>query len=57
MLAGPHGTENVVVRGARVLDPVEGVDAVVDVRIDGGVIAQIGAQLDTNEHRVVEAEG
>jgi dihydroorotase len=57
MLAGPHGTENVVVRGARVLDPVEGVDAVVDVRIDGGVIAQIGAQLETNEHRVVEADG
>jgi dihydroorotase len=57
MLAGPHGTENIVVRGARVLDPVEGVDAVVDVRIDGGVIAQIGAQLDTNEHRVIEADG
>jgi dihydroorotase len=57
MLAGPHGTENIVVRGARVLDSVEGVDAVVDVRIDGGVIAQIGAQLDTNEHRVIEADG
>ncbi len=49
--------ENLVVRGARVLDPVQGVDAVVDVRIDGGVIAQIGDRLDTNEHRVLEAEG
>src|SRR5712691_6881873 len=57
MLAGPVGSENVVVRGARVLDPVEGVDAVLDVRIDAGVIAQIGERLDTNEHRVVEASG
>ena len=35
--------ENLVVRGARVLDPVEGVDAQVDVRIDDGVIAEIGS--------------
>ena len=57
MLAGPVGQENIVVRGARVLDPVEGVDAILDVRIDNGVIAQIGELLDTNEHRVVEAAG
>jgi len=49
--------DDVVVRGARVFDPVEGIDAAVDVRIDGGVIAAIGEQLDTNEHRVVDAEG
>ena len=57
MLAGPRGHDDVVVRGARLLDPVEGVDATLDVRIDGGVIAQIGHDLDTNEHRVVEAAG
>ena len=57
MLAGPAGRENIVVRGARILDPVEGVDAVLDVRIDNGVIAQIGERLDTNEHRVVDAAG
>jgi dihydroorotase len=57
MLAGREGHENVVIRGARVLDPVERVDALLDVRIDGGVIAQIGERLDTNEHRVVEAAG
>jgi len=57
MLAGPVGRDDVVIRGARVLDPVEGVDATLDVRIDGGVIAQLGEQLDTNEHRVVEAAG
>jgi dihydroorotase len=40
-----------------VLDPVEGIDATLDVRIDNGVIAQIGESLDTNEHRVIEAAG
>jgi dihydroorotase len=49
--------ENVVVRGARVLDPVEGVDAVLDVRVDDGVIAALGTDLDTNSHRVIEADG
>jgi dihydroorotase len=57
MLSGPNGTDNIVVRGARVLDPVEGVDQVLDVRIDNGVIAQLGVGVDTNEHRVIEADG
>jgi dihydroorotase len=49
--------ENLVVRGARVLDPVEGVDAVIDVRVDDGVIAALGAALDTNSHRVIDGAG
>jgi dihydroorotase len=49
--------DNVVVRGARVLDPTAGVDALLDVRVDDGVIAALGTELDTNSHRVVEAEG
>jgi dihydroorotase len=49
--------ENLVVRGARVLDPVEGVDAVLDVRVDDGVIAALGTDLDMNAHRVIEGEG
>jgi dihydroorotase len=57
MLAGRTGTDNVVVRGARVLDPVEGIDATLDVRIDNGVIAQLGENLDTNEHRVIDGAG
>ncbi|HEY6028971.1 MAG TPA: hypothetical protein VIU44_00310, partial [Gaiellaceae bacterium] len=57
MLYGKQGEENLVVRGARVLDPVEGIDAVVDVRVDHGVIAQIAENVDTNEHRVIEAAG
>ena len=34
MLAGRTGTDNIVIRGARLLDPVEGLDATLDVRID-----------------------
>src|SRR5881227_2035244 len=49
--------ENVVVRGARVVDPVEGIDAMLDVRIDDGVIAALGTDLDTNSHRVLEGGG
>ena len=49
--------ENIVVRGARVLDPVEGVDAVLDVRLDDGLIAALGQNLDTNSHRVIDGEG
>ena len=50
-------SENIVVRGARVLDPVAGVDAVLDVRVDDGVIAALGQNLDTNSHRGIDAEG
>jgi dihydroorotase len=57
MLFGKRGEENVVVRGARVIDAAEGVDAVMDVRVDAGRIAQLGTNLDTNEHRVVEGQG
>ena len=57
ILSGPTGADDIIVRGARVLDPVEGIDASLDVRIDRGVITQLGTSLDTNEHHVVDAEG
>ncbi|HZT16621.1 MAG TPA: dihydroorotase [Gaiellaceae bacterium] len=57
MLAGPVGRDDLVIRGARVLDPVEGVDAVLDVRVDGGTIAALASELDANGHRVVDAGG
>ena len=57
MLAGRGGADNIVVRGARVLDVVEGIDATLDVRIDNGIIARIGENLDSNEHRVIDAAG
>jgi dihydroorotase len=49
--------DNLVVRGARVVDPVAGIDAVLDVRVDDGVIAALGTELDTNGHRVIEGDG
>lgn len=49
--------DDLVVRGARVLDPAEGVDAVLDVRVDGGTIAELGADLDANGHRVIDGAG
>src|SRR3954452_14261264 len=49
--------DDLVVRGARVVDPVEGIDTVCDVRVDDGMVSQLGTNLDTNEHRVVDGEG
>jgi dihydroorotase len=57
LFARDGSTENIVVRGAHVLDPLQGVDAVLDVRIDGGIIAALGSGLDTNSHRVLDADG
>jgi dihydroorotase len=48
---------DLVVRGARVLDPVEGIDALLDVRVDGGTIAAVEPQVDANGHRVVDGTG
>jgi dihydroorotase len=49
--------DDLVVRGARVVDPVEGIDSVCDVRVDGGTVAQLGTSLEPNGHRVVEGAG
>jgi dihydroorotase len=49
--------DSLVVTGARVVDPAEGVDATVDVRVDDGVIAAIGTSLERNGHRVVDGSG
>ncbi len=58
MLFGKNkSTDDLVVRGARVVDPVEGIDSVCDVRVDAGTIAQLGTSLDANEHRVVDGAG
>jgi len=58
MLFGKNGRkDDLVVRGARVLDPTEGVDTVCDVRVDGGTIAELGTSLDANGHRVLDGAG
>ena len=49
--------DDIVVRGARVVDPTRNLDQVLDVRIDGGTIAELGESLDANGHRVIEGEG
>jgi dihydroorotase len=48
---------DLVIRGARVIDPVEGIDAPLEVRIDGGTISDVAQQVDANGHRVVEVDG
>ncbi|HXH96826.1 MAG TPA: hypothetical protein VNH40_06400, partial [Gaiellaceae bacterium] len=48
---------DVVVRGARVLDPGEGIDATLDVRIDGGTISAVAPEVEANGHRVVDGAG
>jgi dihydroorotase len=48
---------NLVIRGARVVDPVERIDARLEVRIDEGTIAEVAETVDANGHRVVEADG
>jgi dihydroorotase len=57
LVAKSRVRENLVVRGARVLDPAAGIDQVLDVRVDCGVVAQIGRALGTNEHHVVDGRG
>ena len=49
--------DDLLVRGARVLDPSLAIDAVLDVRIDRGVISAVGDSLDANGHRVLEGDG
>ena len=48
---------DVVFRGGRVVDPVEGIDAQLDVRVDDGVIVAVAPAVETNGHRIVDATG
>ena len=49
--------QSLIVRGARALDPVEGVDAQIDVKVDDGVIAELGSSLAPNGHKVIDGAG
>ena len=58
MLVRKHAPrEHLIVTGARVVDPTHGLDAQVDVRVDDGVIAEIGTALDRNDHRTIDGTG
>jgi dihydroorotase len=49
--------ESLLIKGARVLDPGQCVDAVLDVVVDDGVITSLSGATAANGHRVVEANG
>ena len=57
ILFGREGHDDLVVRSARVIDPGEGIDELLDVRVDNGVIVDIGLNVSPNGHRVVEGRG
>jgi len=58
MLFAKNGPkESLVVTGARVVDRAQGIDAQLDVRVDDGVIAQLGTAVDRNGHRVIDGSG
>jgi dihydroorotase len=57
LVAGKTQGANVVFRAARVVDPTEGIDATLDVRVDDGVIMDVAERVHTNEHRVVDTAG
>lgn len=46
-----------LIRGARVVDPENGIDAVRDIVIENGLIAAVGEALDAENATVVEAHG
>src|SRR6476620_7766071 len=57
MLFGKEGRDDLVVRSARVIDPPLGIDQLLDVRVDGGVISELGLNVEANGHRLVEGRG
>jgi dihydroorotase len=57
LVAKRGGQHGVLISGARVLDPGEGLDTVLDVRVDRGTITELGSRLDPNGHRLIEGQG
>jgi len=47
----------ILIRGGRVVDPSTGLDGILDVLIDGGLIAAVGAAIDAAPERTVDARG
>jgi dihydroorotase len=47
----------ILLRGGRVVDPANGIDALCDVLIDGGRIAAVGPRIDTAADRTIDARG
>jgi dihydroorotase len=59
----PEGTEpirgqgEVLLRGGRVLDPVRGLDEILDVRVRDGEVAEVGADLAAGDAEVLDCAG
>ena len=49
--------EKLLIRGGRVIDPANGIDAVLDVRIEDGRIAEVAPGLSADGARIIEAAG
>ena len=49
--------KSLIVRGGRVVDPTQGLDAITDVLIRDGIIAEIGERLKASDVEVYDAEG
>jgi dihydroorotase len=49
--------EPILLRGGRVLDPANGTDATLDVRIEGGTIAEVGPNIDPDGATVEDCRG
>jgi dihydroorotase len=47
----------ILLRGGRVVDPANGLDAVCDLLIDGGRIAAVGPRIDAAADRMIDARG
>ncbi|MBD0318188.1 MAG: dihydroorotase [Thermoleophilia bacterium] len=57
-LVAPERTkDDLLIRKARVVEPTEGIDAVLDVRISRGTIADVALDLSADGARVVDADG
>jgi dihydroorotase len=57
LVAKPAEAQDLIIHGARVLDPTEGIDEALDVRVDRGTIAELGSRLEPNAHRIVDGDG
>lgn len=44
-----------IVRGGHLVDPTQGIDAVLDLRFEGGLVAEIGEHLDPRGQAVLDA--
>jgi dihydroorotase len=50
-------TGSLIVRGGRVVDPAAGRDAVADLLLSGGLVAEVGEKLSTAGAEVLDASG